>query len=98
MDTNSDDIDDHDDGDGDSDNKQNKNNDDKLEVINGELVMMHDKNEDYMAIQELGIHDRDKYILNPPLFWSGSSTESDTDKSVIELVRKSFIHLNNILR
>ena len=95
------------DDDSDDDNKNNKNNnnkhDPKSEIVNAELVMMHDKNEDYMSIQELGIHDRDKYILNPPLFWSGSSMirnddkDGNDDKHIIELVKKSFIHLNNVL-
>ena len=80
-----------------NDDDDNKDNDELSEIIDGELVMMHDKNEIYMAVQEIGIHEQDSFILNPPLFFSTSSIESNTDKNITELVRKCFIHLNNVL-
>merc|ERR1712154_86196 len=49
-----------------------------VEVADAEIVMMHDKNETFMALHKLPIYNQNALVLSPPLFYSASSVDKHT--------------------
>merc|ERR1712228_929648 len=70
---------------------------DNVEIVDAEIVMMHDKNETFMALHELPIYKQNEMVLCPPLFYSASTMNGISNKNVAQIVRKCFVHLSQSL-
>ena len=68
-----------------------------VEVVDAELVMMHDKNETFMSLHELPIFNQNELMLCPPLIYSLSTMNGITEHNVPQIVRKCFAHLSQSL-
>ena len=65
---------------------------DGVEIVDADIVMMHDKSEAFMEVMELPIHNEQEMVVNPPMFWCTSSVHGNgkVEHSICQLVRDCF--------